>query len=48
MDYLKLLIIEAKKLEDIHPEDLTELEQELLNDISKEIELETLKQGVEQ
>lgn len=43
MSYLDLLIIEAKKLESIHENDITELEQELLNDISNEIELERSK-----
>lgn len=36
--YLQLLIEEAKKLEQIHESDITELEQELLNDIAREIE----------
>lgn len=42
MKYLELLIIEAKRLEAIHENDITELEQELLDDISKEIEANQL------
>lgn len=39
MNYLQLLILEAQKLESIHEDDITKQEQELLNDISREIEL---------
>lgn len=42
MKYLELLIIEAKRLEALHESDITELEQELLDDISKEIEANQL------
>lgn len=43
MSYLELLRIEAKKLETLN--DITELEQELLNDLKSEIESELMKAG---